>query len=283
VSVTADRGRATAPAAAAPPRPSAALAAVVRRGLRDQRRAVLAWGLPLGAFGAFMAAIYPSVRDAITSVIQHYPAGLKQAFGVSTLTTVEGYVHAELFSLIVPLALGYFAIRSVTRPTVGAEEQGYLDTILALPISRTVLVAGSFAVTAVMAAAVLVVIGALTWVSGRLAGTGISLGLTAAGVAGVWPIAVFCAGVALLAGGFLHRSAPVAGVAIGTLVAMYGIDLAGKLAPSLDAIRWVSAFRYYGAPLRDGIDPAAFAELTAAGLLLAAVGAWRFARRDLVR
>ena len=49
------------------------------------------------------------------------------------MNTVEGYIHAELFSLIVPLAIAYYAMRAVATPIVGAEERGHLDTILALP------------------------------------------------------------------------------------------------------------------------------------------------------
>lgn len=33
-----------------------------------------------------------------------------------------------MFSLIAPLALGYLVIRTITGPTIGAEERGYLDT-----------------------------------------------------------------------------------------------------------------------------------------------------------
>jgi ABC-2 type transport system permease protein len=255
--------------------------AVLGRGIADQRRAVMTWGGSLGAMGAFMAAIYPSVKDSIQKVAQSYPSGLKQAFGVQGLDTVEGYVHAEMFSLIVPLAVGFFAVRSATRETVTAEERGYLETLLSLPLRRRVLAGGSFLATAVTTVGILAVIGALTFASGRIAGTGISLGLTAAGALGLWPLAIFFAGVATVAGGLLNRPASVTGVATGTLIAMYVIDLAGRLSSSLESLRWVSAFRYYGAPMRDGIDVSHFAVLTLAGLALAAAGAVLFDRRDL--
>ena len=174
---------------------------MIRRGLLDRRRAILTWGLSLGSLSAFMAAIYPSIRSSIDQIAKNYPAGLKEAFGVQAMNTVEGYIHAEMFSLIVPLAMGYFAIRVVTGATVGAEERGYLDTILALPVSRTVLIAGSYVVAAVACAAIMAVTGAMTFIVGRVAGTGISLGLVTAGVMGVWPLAMFFGGVAALASG----------------------------------------------------------------------------------
>lgn len=257
------------------------LRAVIARRLRDERRAVLLWGAALGALGAFMAAIYPSIRGVIEQVVDQYPAGLKQAFGVTDMTTVEGYVHAEMFSLIAPLAVGTFAIRSTMRPTIGAEERGELDTVLSLPLSRFVLATASFAATAIAAAGVLALTGALTWISGRIAGTGISAGLTAAGTLGLWPFALFFAGVTMLAVGAVPRSAIVTGGAAALLVGMYALDLAARLVTSLGPLRFASAFHYYGAPLRDGLDLSRCAVLAVAGVVLAIAGGMLFGRRDV--
>ena len=267
--------------APAPPGRMASLRAVAVRSVRDQRRAVLVWGAALGALGGFMAAIYPSVRDMIDQLVEQYPAGLKEAFGVGEMNTVEGYIHAEMFSLIVPLAIAVFAIRSATRPSVGAEERSELDTILALPLSRTALAFGAFVATAIATAGILALTGVLTWVAGRIAGTGISAGLSAAGTLGLWPFALFFAGVAALAAGALHGSGIVTGISGGVLVAMYALDLAGRLAQQLEPLRYFSAFRYYGAPLRDGIDVSSFVVLAVGGVALAAVGALLFERRDV--
>lgn len=273
----------TAPSARrAPPEWAVSLRAVVRRGLLDRRRAVLVWGLSLGAFGGFMAAIYPSIQSSIDQMVKNYPSAFKEAFGVGAMNTVEGYIHAEMFSLIVPLAVGYFAIRAIAGATVGAEERGHLDTILSLPISRTVLITGSYLVTALATAAIMLLTGAITFLVGTIAGTHISLGLVMAGVMGVWPLALFFAGLSALASGALHSARVVNGTALGVLVGMYALDLAGRLAHGLAPIRWASAFRYYGAPMRDGIDPAAFIGLVGVSLLLLAAGALLWERRDIL-
>ena len=269
----------TAPSARrAPPEWAVSLRAVVRRGLLDRRRAVLVWGLSLGAFGGFMAAIYPSIQSSIDQMVKNYPSAFKEAFGVGAMNTVEGYIHAEMFSLIVPLAVGYFAIRAIAGATVGAEERGHLDTILSLPISRSVLMAGAYIVTAALVAAVMAITGVMLFAAGRAAGTHISAGLVAAGVMGVWPLALFFAGVAAVASGLLHSARTATGIAVGVLIGMYALDLAGRLASSLEPLRWISAFRYYGAPLRDGIDVLPFIGLAVTGVVLAALGAWLFER-----
>ena len=269
-------------ALAAAPSASRSLRAVVRRGLRDHRRAPLAWGLPLGAMCALIVGIYPSIEDSLNELTKNYPEGLKQAFGIEQLDTVEAYLDAEMFSLIVPLTIAFFAVRSISREISVAEERGYLDTTLAAPLSRRVLVAGSFAVTALASAAVLAAVFALTMAVGVAAGTGISLAKLVAGVANVWPLAVFSAGLAVLVAGFVHRSAPVTAIATGTVVGMYVVDLAGKLADPAEPFRWVTVFKYYGSGLTEGIDPAAFIGLTVCGAALAFAGSRVFERRDVL-
>jgi ABC-2 type transport system permease protein len=266
----------------AAPSPWRSARAVVRRGLRDHRRAWLTWGMPLGAMSALMAAIWPSVEGAIGDALENYPEGLKEAFNIREITSVEAYIDAEMMSLIVPLAVAFLAIRVVTRAIAVAEEQRYLDTLLAAPVPRAVLVAGAFAVAAVVTAVVLAVSTLLTWIVAVLVGTDASLIVLGRGAANVWPLAMLFAGIAALAAGLLHRSAPVTALATGTLVGMYVIDLVGKLADEVEPLRYFSAFRYYGSAIQDGIDPLAFAGLTLAGVALTVVGAVLLRRRDVL-
>src|SRR5262249_55978910 len=92
---------------------SSQLAALIGTHLGDRRRSVFTSGLPLGLMSAFIVAIFPSVQDSLSQAIQGYPSGLKEAFGIGELSNVEQYLHAEMLSLIVPLAAGYLAVRAV--------------------------------------------------------------------------------------------------------------------------------------------------------------------------
>ncbi len=249
--------------------------------LRDRRRSLLAWGLPIGLMSAFIVAIFPSVSDALSKVVSSYPSGLKEAFGISELSDVEQYLDAEMLSLIVPLAAGYLAVRSVASGLSGAAESGRLDVILSAPVSRARLVAAGFAATAVELAAVLAVSLALTMVSSVIAGSGLSFGAALAGFANVWPLALLFAGLGVVVTGFSLRTNIVTGSVAGVLVAMYVLDLVGRLDPGLDAVRYVSVFRYYGQAIENGIEPLAFLGITASAIALAVLGAWLFERRDL--
>jgi len=249
--------------------------------LRDRRRALLAWGLPLGLMSAFIVAIFPSVEDALGKAIRDYPTELKEAFGIGELATVEQYLQAEMLSLIVPLAVGYLAARSVASGLSGAAESGRLDVLLSAPISRYRLVGAGFAATAVELASVLAVSLLLTMLGSWLAGAGLDFAPALAGFANVWPLALLFAGLGVVVTGFSLRTSIVTGSVAGVLVAMYVMDLIGRLDTSLDWVRYGSVFKYYGNAIEDGIEPLAFCGVTIAAVALASFGAWLFDRRDL--
>jgi ABC-2 type transport system permease protein len=260
---------------------SAQVAALVGAHLSDRRRSLLAWGVPLGLWSAFIVIVFPSIEDSLSKAIQSYPEALKEAFGISELTSVEQYLQAEMLSLIVPLALGYLAVRAIASGLTGAAESGRLDVLLSAPVSRARLVAAGFAATAIELAVVLVITVALTCLGSLAAGAGLSFGSALAGYANVWPLALLFAGFGAIAVGFSLRTSVVTGAVAGLLVTMYVIDLIGRLDTDLSGIRYVSIFKYYGNAVEDGIDPLAFVGVTVAAVLLAAIGAWLFERRDL--
>lgn len=260
---------------------SAQLGALVGAHLSNRRRSLLAWGIPLGLWSAFIVIIFPSVEGALSKAVGNYPAALKEAFGIGQLTSVEQYLHAEMLSLIVPLALGYLAVRAVASGLSGAAETGRLDVLLSAPVSRAWIAATSFVSTAVELAIVLVLTVILTALGSLLADAHLSLAAAIAGYANVWPLALLFAGLGIVATGFSLRTSVVTGAVAGVLVTMYVVDLVGRLDPDLSGIRYLSVFRYYGNAIEDGIDPLAFCGVTVVAVALAALGAWLFERRDL--
>lgn len=257
------------------------MSALVLAQLHERRRSLLSWGLPIGLWSAFVVAIYPSVEDALSKAVASYPEALKQAFGIAELTSVEQYLNAEMLSLIVPLAVGYLAVRSVASGLSGAAESGRLDVLLSAPVSRRRLVAAGFSATAVELAAVLLASLLVTMLGSALAGSGLSFSRALAGFASVWPLALLFAAFGILVTSRSLHTAVVTGSVAGILVAMYVADLVGRLDTSLDWVRYGSVFRYYGRAIEDGIDPLSFLGVTAVAVALAALGAVLFERRDL--
>jgi ABC-2 type transport system permease protein len=267
-----------------PPRPPSAAASVfatLDRSLHDLRRTPLLWGLPLGLFSAMIIFVWPSIEGSAAKLIESYPEGLKEAFGLTELDSVESYFDVEMLSFIIPLAVAFLAVRIVARAISGAEEQRWLDTLLATPLTREALVASVFIVTAIVVAGVLGVTFALTMLAGLVSGTDPSAVKIGRGIANVWPLAMFFAGFATLLAGRVRGAAAVTATAAGILVGMYLLEVVGRVAGSLDWLRWFSAFREYGSAVNDGIDPLSFAGLTLAGVALAAIGALLFRTRDI--
>lgn len=258
------------------------LRAVWKRGIRDRRRTPLTWGLALGALCAFEVALWPSIEGSLGKAIKSYPKGLKEAFGIDQLSNVEAYLDAEMFSFMLPLAVTFLAVRCVVGVISAAEEQQHLDVLLATPLPRPVLSWAALGITAAVTGAVLAVVAALTWIAGGIAGASVGFGALAGALLAVWSLAMLFAGVASLAAGLFRRSAVVTATAMGAAVAMYVIDLVGKLASGAGGLRWASAFKYYGTPLRDGGHWLAYAGLLAVGLACGAAGAFLFERRDVL-
>ena len=85
----------------------------------------------------------------------------------------------------------------------------------------------------------------------------------------------------MIATGWSLRTTVVTGSVAGVLVAMYVLDLIGRLDPDLSGVRYFSVFKYYGNAIEDGIDPLAFGGVVLVATLLAAVGSVLFDRRDI--
>jgi ABC-2 type transport system permease protein len=261
---------------------SGRILALLRFHLYERRHSPLAWGLPLGLMSAFIVAIYPSVQGALTEVVDRYPEGLKQAFGIGELSDVGQYLHGEMLSLIVPLAVGYLAARAVANDLGGAAESGRLEMVLSAPVRRAAVCAAAFAGAAVEVAAVLALTFVLSLLGSVAAGSGLSFGDALAGFAAVWPLALVAGGFVVVLSGFSLKTSVVTGAAAGLLVAMYVIDLIGKLDTGLSGVRYISIFRYYGNAIESGIEPVAFLGLTAVGIALTVLGAALVERRDIV-
>ena len=136
--------------------------------LRDQRIAVLAYGLGLGALALLLIAIYPSFAASgaeLEEAMKNLPDAYK-AFtgGVLSLTEFDGYLVSQ-YLIILPLILAIFGIIEGTGALRGEEERGTMDTLLSLPISRSQVVIQKAIATLLSLVLVLIIIGVVLWVS----------------------------------------------------------------------------------------------------------------------
>ena len=253
--------------------------------LRDQRRALIGWGIGLAAVAATYAAFYPSIENSaadFTGYLEKLPEAVRNVIGAD-FTTPAGYLRSETFSLLGPILFLVFAIGAGARAIAGEEEDGTLDLLLSTPIRRRQLLvdkAGAMVVTAAALAAVLFL---------TLSVVGPPFDLT------VPPVDLASACLMLLLVGLAFGAIAFAvgcatghrGLALGVTGAFAVFSyVTNAIAPSVDALGWLrplSPFRWYlhPDPLVAGIEPVNVVVLlgvVAAGYVVA----WlTFDQRDL--
>lgn len=263
--------------------PRGTLPAFVMHNLRLQTRGVLIWGLALGAYSAAIVASFTTFAgdaDQLNQLLDAYPQGMLDAFGITDLGDVENYMSSQVF-LLAPLALAFFTILALAGALAGAEERGTIDVLLGNPIPRWQLVVGSFVSTALSLLGIVAILGAITWGTAVIFDVDLSLEASARAALNLWPICLLFGGLALLCSALFHRRALAIALPAGVLFAMYLMDTLGRVSKDLEDLRPYSAFYYYGSAIEDGIDWPSFGGLTLAAFVLMLLAVIVFRRRDI--
>lgn len=254
---------------------------------RNRIRGTLAAAGAFAGFGLFYVVLFPSFSEGldeeIDTLLEAYPESLSKAFGVETLTSMEGYLASELYTfgwiLIVGLYFGYIGASVVASDV----ERDRMDLFLALPVSRARVVVEKYLSLLVPLVGLTLVVPTVVFVSTAAVGHPVPAGdLVALHLLSV-PYFLVCAGVGLLTSVWFDRVGIAQRVAVGVLAALFfaeslladtSVEIVGVIGPS----------RY--------LDPNAvllkseYAVLDGAILLVAAVGllavsVWVFRGRDI--
>ena len=261
---------------------------VLTRTLRDGSRSIAGFGAYIVLMVAAIVAIYPSIvhNPSLEKLVMSYPGTLKAFLGFGGVVdygSAVGYLGIELFSLVLPALMIAAAVTAGARAIAGEEEQQTLDLLLANPVSRRRLVfekAG--AVAAVVVLLSLVTFVALA-VSSTAASLDIAVGRLAAAAAATGLLGLLYGSIALAVGAASGRRGLALAVAGAAAGAAYIANALGSLVGALKPLREASPFYQYGAvdPLRHGLTFAHAAPLGLGTVVLVAVAAVVFARRDL--
>ena len=264
-------------------KPSGTLTSLIRHVLSLQIRGVLIWGLVFGLYSAALTAAFTtfaSEAGQMDQMLDAYPQGMLDAFGISSLGTIEAFLDSQVFYLA-PLALAFFAILAGANAVAGAEERGSIDVLLGNPLPRWQLVVGNFIATALSFLAILAIAGVLTWVTALLMDVDLTLATTAEAFLNIWPTGLFFGAVALLCSTVFHRRALAIAVPSFLLFAMFMMNVMGNVSEDLEYLQSYSVFYYYGQVAIDGMDWMNFAGITALVLVLVGLAVLVFRRRDI--
>jgi ABC-2 type transport system permease protein len=219
--------------------------------LRDQRWSLLLWSLSLIGYVLVMCAVYPTIAESQTQLEQFIdsmpPAFKNYILGqAGDFFTPAGYLGARIFALLSPLILLIFAVGAGSRSIAGEEDAGTLGLLLAYPLTRARSLTEKY--LALIAAVTIVnlahLVGLLIGVAafdmdvttGRLLQASFSL----------WLLSVMGASLAFAAGGLGGRRGAATAAAAGILLITYLLDTIGLLVSSLEWLRELSFFYYYG-------------------------------------
>jgi len=259
------------------------LFALVSHTVRMQSRGVIIWGAALGLYSAAMVASFTAIEgsaDQLNQLMQAYPKGMLEAFGVTDLGNPANYLHSQFFGLA-PLALSFFSILALASVIAGAEERGTIDVLLGNPLPRWQLVAGNFIAVALSLLEICAIVGLLTWGTAVLVDVELSLRHIAEAVLNLLPLCIMFGAVALLCSALFHRRGLAIAIPAFLLFGMYLTDTIGRASEDLEDWRPASVFYYYGSAIENGIDWTHFGSITLIAIAVVFLSALAFRRRDI--
>lgn len=273
--------RQDAPSATRPPAVPQ-LAALTIHLLRTQVLSILIWGISLGAYDVLVVLSYPAFKGSINHELSQLPASARALFGIQgTGGSIESWLALNTFNLIAPLALAFYPILIGARAIAGREERQGMDLLLSNPLPRWVLVAATALAMAIALLGILFLLGLLTWLPAVLIGVHLPITEATAAVLDLWPLCVWFGTLALLCSARVRQSTFAIAVSGGVLLAMYVAEALGSMSPSVQFLRTVSLFHYYGSAVEHGVPWASFGTILVLALLLAVLAGLAFYRRDI--
>jgi ABC-2 type transport system permease protein len=260
------------------------LRSVFGKGVRDQRWALLGWGLGVALLVLVEAAVWPSIRDMpnFNELMKNYPEAMRKLFNVQEMTTGTGFMNAELFTLILPMVFIFYGVSRGARMVAGEEESGYLEAVLVTPVSNgSVLLqkAAALATGVVTLGAVLLLV---LLSCSAVFGMGIGVGDTVVGCLAMILLGLEFGWLALAVGAATGRRAVALGVGGAAAVAAYVLYAIGQIVHSVEAYQPLSPFdqALHNGPL-GGSVPLSLCWVALGAVVVVAIAVPIFDHRDL--
>jgi len=260
------------------------LRSVFAKAIRDQRWALVGWGLGVALLVLIESAVWPTMRDMrdLTKFLDSYPQALRDLFGLDAMTTGTGFMNAELFTLMLPLLFMIFGISRGARLVAGEEEAGTLEPVLVTPVSTRGLLlqkAAGLAAAVTMLGLVL----ALTLLGcSAVYDLGIGLRDTFTGVLAIVLLGIEFGWLALAVGAATGRRAVALGVSGVAAIAAYVLYALGQIVDGLKSWQPLSPFQQ---ALGDGPlgspPPASLVWVVLMAVVVVGVAVPVFERRDI--
>jgi ABC-2 type transport system permease protein len=256
--------------------------------LRRSRMQLVAYAIVVAIYGVAVAAIYPTVlktAELFEPYLDMVPPGLLEAFEMSGGITSPGAYFGSQFFQVWVIVAAMLAIGLGTRGAAGETAAGTIEVPLSAPLSRERYLLTTIG-TQIVGLALLALVAVVSVVAlGPV--IDVTFDLAAFATVGLLSFAFGCAmaGVSTLVSVITLDRGRSIGFAAFVLILMYLVTIVASLEPSLENLKYLSAFHYYhpAAVIDEGRVP--IGEMLLFGTVATACwgfAVWRFRTRDLI-
>ena len=257
---------------------------LLRHELRVRRGSFIGWALGLAFFCSIYTLIYPNLPAEVREIDPRALA-LLESIGIQTFATFEGFILGTLFNFL-PLLVGLFGVVVGAGALGGEEDDGTLELLAALPVSRVQLVLVKTLALAIGAALVILFDGLVA--AGVFSLLGLDTPVTALDmfltVQSMWVMAFVFLAIGLFLGAYLPNHGVALGVALAALfTSFFGDNLAG-MAPVLEPLQPFLPHYHYESVIHMLTGDVAWREigiLVAIGVGFVLLAVLSFQRRNL--
>ncbi|WP_280586980.1 ABC transporter permease subunit [Halorubrum sp. Boch-26] len=252
-----------------------------RRRLRGA--AILTAGV--GAYAGFIVW-YFTVLEGVDyeDVFRDLPPAMLEAFGIESLSTIEGFLGAQVFNFVWLLGLGLYFAYVAGGTVAGDIETERMELLLSFPVTRSRLLVEKSAALLVPMIAVNALGGPIIYLFVVAVGETVPLDhLLLAHLLSI-PFLLVCAGVGLVFSVAVDRAAIAERAAVGTVFVLYLVESVVGGADAYDWIQYLSPTQYYEPTpilIEGSFEPIDSAILLVASLGLLILSQALFERRDI--
>jgi len=253
----------------------------------EKRWTLFGWAVGLFAMTLLTMVFYPYFKNSgFEDMLATAPKSIQTLLGnASNYKTVAGYVDQQIFALRMPMLTIIMAVSLFVGVSVGDEDRGTLETLLAQPVSRTKVFWQKLAAASAVSAAACVAIFLGVVASFPIVKGSMSLTNLAAVTFGCWLVSIVFGMLAYALGTATGKRGLT--IAIASTIA-FGTYLISSMAPAVDKLKVAQKFTpfyYYNVPsiAQHGLKFSNLVVLAVLVVVPAIIGLLIFNARDLVR
>jgi ABC-2 type transport system permease protein len=252
---------------------------------RDLRKGFIGWTIGIVALVGFVVAVWPTIRDMDLSMLEEYPAEMRELFNFDAINTGPGYLNSQLFTSMLPIMFIIYGVGAGARLLAREEDSKTLDVLLSTPLSRTRLMLDKAAAAATGLVGLGLVVFLSIWAMAAAADMGVSARYAAGASLAMVLLGLLYGAIAYSVTAVTGKRSLAIAVSVSLAVAGYVFYLMAALVDTLESWSWVTPF-YHALGVGPAIDgsagiPLGYLWLAIAPVVVIAAVRPIFQRRDI--